>query len=128
VSCSSALPGLSARLDKLVYHRGGTSLPPDKPHAFVYFITITNDSDRTVTLLGRKWVLEHADGSRIVLEGDKIVGESPRLVPGEAFSYNSYHVTGCDAVAQGCFHGHDETGARIHVLLPPFRMTVPRES
>jgi ApaG protein len=126
VSCSScALPGLTARLDKLAYHHGGPSLPADKPHAFVYFITIVNGSDRTVTLLGRKWVVVHADGSQLVIEGDKIVGETPRLDPGEEFSYNSYHVAGCDAVAHGSFHGVDEHGQRIHVLLPPFEMIVP---
>lgn len=123
--CSRTLPGLTARLDKLVYHCGGTSLPPDKPHAFVYFVTIANGSDRTVTLLGRKWVLEHADGNRVVIEGDKVVGETPRIEPGEEFAYNSYHVTGCDARVHGCFHGHDEKGEPIHVLLPAFDMIIP---
>jgi ApaG protein len=126
VSCSIELPGLSARLDKLCYHHGGCSLPADKPHAFVYFVTIHNGSEHTITLLGRKWVLEHADGNRLVIEGDKIVGETPRLAPGEQFSYNSYHVTGEDAVARGGFHGVDETGRRIHVMLPAFAMHVPR--
>ena len=98
---SQELPGLTARLDKLVHHHGGVSLPEDKPHAFVYYITIRNGSDRTVTLLGRKWVIEHGDGTRQVIEGDKIVGETPRLAPGEEFSYNSHHVTGCDARVLG---------------------------
>ncbi len=126
MSCSCELPGLTARLDKLHYHHGGATLPVDQPHAFVYFITIQNSSDHTVTLLGRKWVVEHADGSQLVIEGDKIVGETPRLAPGEQFSYNSYHVTGCDATARGSFHGIDEQGRRIHVLLPAFAMTIPR--
>jgi ApaG protein len=126
VSRSSELPGLSATLDKLSYHHGGASLPPDKPHAFVYFITIRNGSDRAVTLLGRKWVVLHADGTRLVIEGDKIVGETPRLAPGEDFSYNSYHVTGCDACAHGSFHGVDELGNKVHVILPPFDMNIPR--
>lgn len=126
MSCSCELPGLTARLDKLHYHHGGATLPPDQPHAFVYFITIHNGSDHTVTLLGRKWVVEHADGSRLVIEGDKIVGETPRLAPGEQFSYNSYHVTGCDASAKGSFHGVDDTGRRVHVLLPEFAMAIPR--
>jgi ApaG protein len=125
VAASVLLPGLTARLDKLIYHHGGSSLPRDKPHAFVYFITIHNGSDQTVTLLGRKWVIEHADGHRMVIEGDKIVGETPRLAPGEAFSYNSYHVTGEDATALGSFHGIAEGGDKIHVTLPPFTMTVP---
>jgi ApaG protein len=125
VSSSTELPGLTARLDKLHYHFGGATLPTDQPHAFVYFITITNGSDRTVTLLGRKWVVDHADGSHLVIEGDKIVGETPRLAPGEQFSYNSYHVTGCNATAHGSFHGVDEAGERVHVLLPAFTMTIP---
>lgn len=122
---SQELPGLTARLDKLYYHHGGASLPADKPHAFVYFITIENASDRVVRLLGRKWVLEQRDGTRSVWEGDRIVGETPRLAPGEQFSYNSYHVTGCDARVFGSFHGVDDFGQRIHVLLPAFDLIVP---
>ncbi len=124
-SSSEEVPGLTARLDRLSYHYGGASLPADKPHAFVYFITIRNASDRTVMLLGRKWVIEHADGTRLVIEGDKIVGETPRLAPGEQFSYNSKHICGADARARGSFHGIDEQGRRVHVILPPFDLTIP---
>lgn len=127
MSCSRELPGLTARLDKLSYHHGGVSLPADKPHAFVYYITIDNQSDHFVTLLGRKWVVLHSDGTRLVIEGDKIVGETPRLAPGEQFSYNSYHVTGMDACAHGSFHGVDEHGNRVHVILRPFEMSIPRD-
>src|SRR5476649_85808 len=128
VRCGSSLelPGLIARLDKLVHHHGGVSLPEDKPHAFVYYITIRNGSDRTVTLLGRKWVIDNGGGNRQVIEGDRIVGETPRLAPGEEFSYNSHHVTGCDAHVIGSFHGVDESGSKVHVLLPPFDLIVPR--
>jgi ApaG protein len=127
VSPPSELPGLSAHLDRLCHHHGGASLPPDKPHAFVYFVTIRNGSDRTVTLLGRKWVIENPDGSRTVIEGDRIVGETPRLDPGEQFSYNSFHVTGDDARVHGSFHGLDDRGNRVYVVLPPFELRVPRE-
>lgn len=125
VPASLALPGLTARLDKLVYHHGGKSLPPDKPHAFVYFVTIHNGSEHTVTLLGRKWVIIHADGSQLVIEGDKIVGETPRLAPGEQFSYNSYHVTAGPARSRGSFHGVDDLGRHVHVILPAFDLTIP---
>lgn len=125
MSASLALPGLTARLDKLVYHHGGKCLPADQPHAFVYFVTIHNGSEHTVTLLGRKWVLAQCDGTRQVIEGDKIVGETPRLPPGESFSYNSYHVTALDTVAQGSFHGIDETNRAVHVVLPAFAMRIP---
>jgi ApaG protein len=122
---SEELLGLTAHLDRLCYHHGGVSLPEDKPHAFVYFVTIRNSSDRTVTLLGRKWVIEHADGTQLVVEGDKIVGETPRLAPGEHFSYNSYHVSGGDARVQGSFHGVDDSGRKVHVILAPFDLAIP---
>ncbi|HKB92356.1 MAG TPA: ApaG domain [Opitutaceae bacterium] len=125
-SPSIELPGLTARLNRLVYQYGGAALPADQPHAFVYFITISNQSDRTVTLLGRKWIVVHADGSSLVIEGDKIVGETPKLNPGEEFSYNSYHVTGQNARAHGSFHGVDEFGNRVHVVLPPFDCEIPQ--
>lgn len=128
MSSSIALPGLSARLDKLVYHHGGKCLPADQPHAFVYFITIHNGTEHTITLLGRKWVLTLGDGTHQVIEGDKIVGETPRLAPGESFSYNSYHVAGGDLVARGSFHGVDESSRPVHVLLPAFAMHVPKNA
>lgn len=119
------LPGLAVVLDRLVYHTDPQSLPAEQPHAFVYFLTVRNGSDRTVTLLGRKWVVEHAGGEQAVIEGDKIVGQTPRLAPGETFSYNSYHLTAGPARAYGSFHGVDETGQKVFVRIPAFALTVP---
>ena len=127
MNSSTELPGLTARLDKLCYHHGGSSLPADKPHAFVYFVKIRNGSEHTVTLLGRKWILTHPDGSHLVVEGDKIVGETPRIEPGEQFSYNSYHVTGTDATVRGSFHGVDDLGRKIHAQLPAFELCIPQD-
>ena len=55
----------------------------------------------------------------------KIVGECPTLLPGNSFSYNSYHVTHLSAEARGAFHGIDQQGNKIHVSLKPFRLEVP---
>jgi len=125
MTASRELPGLSVVLDQLVYRHGGPELPPDRPHAFLYYLTIRNGSDRTVTLLGRKWVIEHADGTSLVVEGDKIVGETPTLAPGGHFSYNSCHIGSCSGRAFGSFHGLDQEGRRIFVRIPAFDMVVP---
>ncbi len=122
---SLELPGLEVTLDRLDYRHGGLKTPADTPHIFVYFLTIHNRSDRRVTLLGRKWIVEAADGARLVVEGDKIVGHTPELAPGERFSYNSFHLTAGHARAEGSFHGVDESGARIHVRIPSFELRVP---
>ena len=58
-----------------------------------------------MTLLARKWIIKTRSGETLVVEGDKIFGQIPKLAPGETFSYNSYHVTGENCAAHGSFHG-----------------------
>ena len=119
------LPGLTATLDQLRYHYAGITLSADRPHAFIYFITLANQSDRAVKLLGRKWVITGADSETEVIEGDGIVGETPHLTPGESFSYNSYHVTAGNRRVEGSFHGLDEDGRHIIVRIAPFDLAIP---
>ncbi len=119
------LPGLQVRLDRLVYRHDPENTPPDRPHVFIYFITIENQSERTVTLVGRRWVIEEATGRRQIVEGDKIVGETPCLPPGGHFSYNSFHITACSARVQGSFHGLDDEGHHVKVRIPPFNLAIP---
>ena len=99
--------------------------PADKPFPFVYFITIHNDSEETVTIKGRKWVVTDTGGDIIVVEGDGVVGKFPRLSTGESFSYNSYHVIGADSVAEGAFIGMTEEGQPVLVRIPRFEMKTP---
>ncbi|MGH8016708.1 MAG: ApaG domain [Opitutaceae bacterium] len=124
-SSSRELAGLEVVLDKLEYMSGRGNIPPETPHVFVYYLTIRNRSKLGVTLLGRKWIVIDEKGNRTVIEGDKIVGETPQLAPGESFSYNSFHLTAGDATAEGSFHGLDQNGARVHVRIPPVPMRVP---
>lgn len=124
---SKQLDGLHATLDKLVHHKEKSTVKGANLHAFIYFISINNLSDRKVTLLGRKWILANSDGTTTVVEGEKIVGECPTIDPGDTFSYNSYHVTHLSAIASGSFHGVDDSGHKIHVKMPPFQLEVPEE-
>jgi ApaG protein len=118
------LEGLHATVDRVV-HMPHLEAPADKPHPFVYFITIHNDSAETVTIRGRKWVVTDSSNQRLVVEGDGVVGKFPRLEPGEKFSYNSYHVIGCDSVAEGAFFGVTETGTVVFTRIPRFELRVP---
>ena len=117
--------GVEVHLDNLVYHYGGPTLPVGQPHAFIYFLTIRNHSPHPITLLGRRWLIRHDDGETTIVEGDKIVGQTPRLLPGESFSYNSYHVTSGNAIARGSFHGINHLKQPIYVSIPAFPLHVP---
>lgn len=119
------LPGLRVTLDRLVY-APELPAPPDKPHSFVYFISIHNGSDRTVTIKGRKWVVTNSRGEVTAIEGDGVVGEFPVLGPGEKFSYNSRHILDTvRAIAEGSYLGVDDAGRRVFVRIPTFEMVVP---
>ena len=120
------LAGLRVTLDKLLYQRLRPEQSPGKPHSFIYHLSIHNDSEVTVTIKGRKWVVSHDDGTQLVVEGDGVVGESPTITPGQKFSYNSRHVIGTrTAVAEGAYLGLDEDGRRVVVRIPRFKLAAP---
>jgi ApaG protein len=119
------LTNLRVLIDKVVY-MPTLEAPPDRPYPFVYFITIDNQSSETVTIRGRKWVITDQLGQKIVVEGDGVVGEFPRLRPGEHFSYNSYHVIGTDSVAEGAFIGTSDQSVPFVARIPRFQMQVPK--
>jgi ApaG protein len=115
--------GLRVRVDDVVY-MPGLEAPPDKPHPFVYFISIHNDSPIPVMIRGRKWVVREDDGEITVVEGDGVVGQTPSIEPGGHFSYNSYHVVKRGATVAGAFFG-EAVGERVYARIPEFRLEVP---
>ncbi len=118
------LAGLRVSVDRVVY-MPQLEAPPDRPHPFVYFITIHNESPQTVTIKGRKWIVTDEDQRCLVVEGDGVVGKFPRLEPGEKFSYNSYHTAAGDCVAEGAFFGLTEEGDAVFTRIPQFPMQPP---
>jgi len=116
------LPGLRVTVDRVIHHRDAQT-PPDRPHCFAYFITIHNDSDVAVTIKGRKWVVKNARGEITAVEGDGVVGQFPKIDPGESFSYNSFHLNDTTtAEAEGSYIGMDERGRKVLTRIPKFKM------
>lgn len=119
------LPGLWVSVDRVEFNpaQEGT---PDRPYGFIYYITIHNDSTKPVTIKGRKWVVTDIDGGKLVIEGDGVSGEHPRLAPGSQFHYSSYHLIGSESVAEGAYLGQAEDGGRVFTRIPPFKMEMPK--
>lgn len=116
------LPGLRVTVDRIIHQREAQT-PPDRPHCFIYFITIHNDSDVAVTIKGRKWVVKNERGEITAVEGDGVVGQFPKIEPGESFSYNSFHLNDTrTAVAEGSYIGMDERGRKVLTRIPKFEM------
>ena len=118
------LQGLEACVDDVVYMPGATA-PPERPFPFVYYITIRNRSRKTVTVIGRKWVVTQKNGEVIVVEGDGVVGQFPRLEPGGEFPYNSSHTVSHDSRAEGAYFARDDDGTCYVIPIPPFDLDLP---
>ncbi len=120
-----ALPGLEVTVDRVLFEPH-LDAPPDRPYPFVYFLTIHNRSAETVQIFGRKWVVtDLSSGHRIVVEGEGVVGQRPRLETGESFSYHSYHPVAGLSRAEGAFFGRTASGQTVFVRIPPFDMQLP---
>ena len=116
--------GLRVEVEEVIYNPN-LEAPEERPYPFVYFISIINDSNEALTIWGRKWILKDVTGEVMVVEGSGVVGENPFLLPGERFSYNSYHVIGKDSRVSGSFFGTSEHGAKVRVTIPGFNLVVP---
>ena len=117
--------GFHVTVDRVDYQPDAAT-PPDRPHCFVYFITIHNETNVPITIKGRKWVVTDARGEITAVEGDGVVGQFPTIAPGDSFSYNSYHLLDSRrAVAMGSYLGVDGVGRKVLARIPKFEMTVP---
>ena len=117
------LEGLRVTVDRVVY-QPDVETPVERPHCFVYFITIHNDSDVTVTIKGRKWVVSNERGEITAVEGDGVVGQFPEIAPGDHFTYNSFHLNDTKtASAEGSYIGIDSLGRKVLTRIPKFKMT-----
>lgn len=118
------LEGLAVRVDAVVF-TPSLDAPEERPYPFVYHLTIVNNSKETVTIRGRKWVVTDHDGHQVVVEGEGVVGQTPKIRPGQEFSYNSYHVVGSKSEAVGCLFGLTGAGEPVMTRIPKFTMEVP---
>ncbi len=101
------------------------STPEDNEFVFGYRIVILNESDRTVTLLSRHWDLIDAEGELRVVDGEGVVGQKPRLGPGEAFKYHSFAVL---PTPWGTMDGHyhfraEDNQEKLQVAIGRFYLT-----
>ncbi len=63
--------------------------PEARRYVFGYQIVITNEGTEAAQLLTRHWTIIDSIGRSNEIEGPGVVGQTPRLEPGQAFDYQS---------------------------------------
>lgn len=98
----------------------------DGRYAFAYRITITNRSPEPVQLLTRHWIITHADGRVEEVRGDGVVGEQPRLIPGQSHTYSSgAMIPTSTGSMKGSYGFVTDSGAAFRVAIPEFVLAAP---
>jgi ApaG protein len=102
------------------------SSPNDDRFVFAYTITISNEGTYTAQLRTRHWIITDGRGSVEEVKGDGVVGEQPRLSPGQSFQYTS----GCVLTTPiGTMHGtyrfFKDDGTYFDAVIAPFSLASP---
>jgi ApaG protein len=98
----------------------------DQRYVFSYTITIRNTGKRPVKLLTRRWLITDAGGKVREVRGDGVVGEQPRIRPGQYHRYSSLSIIDTPVgTMEGNYGMIDEDGESFSASIPVFRLAVP---
>jgi len=102
------------------------SEPVRKRYVFAYTITISNEGEAPAQLLSRHWVITDAGGKVQEVRGEGVVGEQPRLEPGDSFRYTSGAVLETPlGTMQGSYQMVTDEGTAFDAPIAPFRLAMP---
>lgn len=102
------------------------SLPDEGRYVFAYTITVTNNGLIAATLLRRNWLITDANCKVQEVRGEGVIGEQPRILPGESYQYTSAAVletpVGC---MQGSYEMMADDGVEFDAPIPVFNLSTP---
>jgi ApaG protein len=102
------------------------SQPARNEWFFLYTVTIANESDETVQLLTRHWVITDDSGRVDDVRGPGVVGKQPMLAPGESFEYTSgCPLTTSFGIMEGTYHMITADGEQFEARVAPFTLSEP---
>jgi ApaG protein len=102
------------------------SEPDEHRYFWSYTVEIANDGDRIVQLTHRHWQITDANGHHEEVRGPGVVGEQPKLKPGDAFSYtSSCPLRTPSGIMVGTYRMVDENGQAFEVAIPAFSLDSP---
>lgn len=101
--------------------------PDDNRYVFAYTVTIANEGDVPAKLVSRHWVITDSDNRIQEVRGEGVVGEQPRLSPGERFEYTSGTVIGTPVgTMSGSYRMVADDGTSFDAEIPRFTLSIPR--
>lgn len=102
------------------------STPDEGYYFWTYTIEIANEGEEAVQLKSRIWRITDGVGKTEEVRGPGVVGQTPRIPPGQEFTYTS----GCplstpSGIMVGSFQMVGEQGQLFDVAVPAFSLDSP---
>jgi ApaG protein len=96
-------------------------------YVFAYTITIRNTGTATAQLISRHWIITDANGKVQEVKGLGVVGEQPKLAPGESYEYTSGAAIATPVgTMRGSYQMVAEDGTKFDAPIPEFTLSIPR--
>ena len=102
------------------------SKPDDNRFVFSYTVTVSNQGENAAKLIGRHWIITDARDAVQEVQGVGVVGEQPRLEPGEAYTYTSGVVLDTETgTMTGHYQMQRDNGEQFNAEIPAFALVPP---
>jgi ApaG protein len=115
------------RVDVVTRFLPEQSDPDSDRYVFSYAITITNTGSVAAQLVSRHWLITDADGEVQEVRGLGVVGDQPRLEPGDKYEYASGTAIETPVgTMKGTYQMVADDGTRFDAVIPEFVLSMPR--
>ncbi len=100
--------------------------PGARVYFFIYHVQIENLGSEPVTLEARHWIITNGFGDARDVQGPGVVGETPRLGPGDSFAYTSACPSNPAVGARcGSYRMRGDSGVVFDAEIGTFTLSVP---
>jgi ApaG protein len=115
------------RIEPVSTYVADQSDPSRDQFVFAYTIRITNTGTVAAKLVSRHWIITDSEHRVQEVRGEGVIGQQPRLAPGESFEYTSGASLNTPVgTMRGSYRMVAEDGREFDATIPPFTLSVPR--
>lgn len=101
------------------------SSPTENRYIFKYDVRISNLGTTPARLISRHWIINDALGKTEEVKGIGVIGEQPRLAPGESHSYSSFCPLPTNSGSmRGTYQMLRDDGTELEVEIGEFKLFV----
>jgi ApaG protein len=93
---------------------------------FAYHVRISNVGQETAQLVSREWIITDGDGKVEQVKGPGVVGDFPKLDPGQSYEYTSFCPLPTPVgTMSGSYTMRTRGGETFEAEIAPFTLVVP---